>query len=243
MAGENRNEEPSGEHDGGARRRPARPGADSAAGDRRPAGDAGAPVSVPAQRTGPSPAPLSEASPPVPPPPARPPVTPPQASPSAVPSDDPSATGRSGGSRSEAPSVPPVAPRGRDTTGGADDARDPGYGPLEGALSGGRSGEPATDGAGVDGRLLDEAERDRLGQRLHQVLATFVDAPCASVAEADEVLAEVERHLIASLRDRRTALRAGWRPNGDPDGQTPDTEQLRLALRTYREVTERLLRA
>ncbi|MEU6620074.1 hypothetical protein ABZ926_04705 [Streptomyces litmocidini] len=92
------------------------------------------------------------------------------------------------------------------------------------------------------GRLLDDAERDRLGQRLHHALATFVDTPRASVAEAAEVLTEVEQQLIASLRVRRAALRAGWQENGDPNGPGPDTEQLRLTLRTYREVTERLLR-
>ncbi|WP_225801309.1 hypothetical protein [Streptomyces sp. NK15101] len=91
--------------------------------------------------------------------------------------------------------------------------------------------------------MLDDAERDRLGQRLHHALAAFVDTPRDSVAEAAEVLAEAEQQLLASLRDRRAALRAGWQENGDPEGPGPDTEQLRLTLRTYREVTERLLRA
>ncbi|MFB7374038.1 hypothetical protein ACFC0D_29775 [Streptomyces sp. NPDC056222] len=104
--------------------------------------------------------------------------------------------------------------------------------------------EPAADGdGGPAGQLLGDGERDRLGQRLHHALAGFVDSPHDSVAEAAEVLAAAEQQLIASLRDRRAALRAGWQENGDPDGQGPDTEQLRLTLRTYREVTERLLRA
>ncbi|MFF0561581.1 hypothetical protein [Streptomyces sp. NPDC004266] len=175
-------------------------------------------------------------APPVPPPPAPPRASPPQAPLPAVPPDDPSATGRSGGSRPKAPAVPPVAPRGRDTTDRPDDGRGPGYGD-----NGGSEARATAGGAG--GQLLDDAERDRLGQRLHHVLARFVEAPRDSVAEAAEVLDEVEQRLVASLRDRRVALRAGWQENGDPDGPGPDTEQLRLTLRTYREVTERLLRA
>ncbi|WP_123457848.1 hypothetical protein [Streptomyces sp. PanSC19] len=146
--------------------------------------------------------------------------------------------------------MPPAAPRGRDTTDRPNDGRGPGHGDdrgrearASGSSVSGSGREPAVvDGGGVAGRLLDDAERDRLGQRLHHALATFVDTPRASVAEAAEVLTEVEQQLIASLRDRRAALRAGWQENGDPNGPGPDTEQLRLTLRTYREVTERLLR-
>ncbi|WP_405860810.1 hypothetical protein OG361_37305 [Streptomyces sp. NBC_00090] len=192
---------------------------------------------MPAQRTGrpatPPPAPPVSAPPPPTPPPAMPLSQSPQ---SAVPSEDPSATGRSGGSRANAPAVPPAAPRGRDTTDRSDDSHAPGDGH-------GPGGQPTGDGHGPGGQLLGEGERDRLGQRLHHALAGFVDSPHDSVAEAAEVLAEAEQQLIASLRDRRTALRAGWQENGDPDGPGPDTEQLRLTLRTYREVTERLLRA
>ncbi|MFH9725850.1 hypothetical protein ACH4M4_23225 [Streptomyces sp. NPDC017254] len=177
---------------------------------------------------------------------------------SAVPSEDPSATGRSGGSRTHAPAPTPAAPRGRDTTDSpgdghaSGDGRGPGHGGRDqrdvSGVGGPGSGTgtehgPAPDGGGPAGQLLGDDERDLLGQRLHQALAGFVDSPQDSVAEAAEVLAAVEQQLIASLRDRRTALRAGWQENGDPAGPGPDTEQLRLTLRTYREVTERLLRA
>ncbi|WP_434403126.1 hypothetical protein [Streptomyces sp. NBC_01353] len=213
---------------------------------------------MPAQRTG------HPATPPTgPPASASPPPTPPQAMPlsqappSAVPSEDPAATGRSGGSRTNAPAAAPAAPGGRGTTDrsgdghASGDGRSPGHGDRgEHDVSGAggpasRTGHgPAADGdGGPAGQLLGDGERDRLGQRLHHALARFVDSPHDSVAEAAEVLAAAEQQLIASLRDRRTALRAGWQENGDPDGPGPDTEQLRLTLRTYREVTERLLRA
>ncbi len=245
MARENRNEETTGGSDGAERYRsapPTAPGAPGAADGRASVGDGGATASVPAQRAGgptaPPPAPPFGAAPHLPPPPAPPRVTPPQ-TPPAVPSEDPSATGRSGGSRAKAPAVPPAAPRGRDTTDRPDDGRSPGQGDdreREARATGGGAAGPA-------GQLLDDAERDRLGQRLHHALAAFVDTPRDSVAEAAEVLAEAEQQLLASLRDRRAALRAGWQENGDPEGPGPDTEQLRLTLRTYREVTERLLRA
>ncbi|MFD9031049.1 hypothetical protein ACFVZW_07865 [Streptomyces sp. NPDC059567] len=194
------------------------------------------------------------ASPPPTPPPAKPL---PQAPEPARPSEDPGATGRSGGSRTNAPAAPPAAPRGRDTTGrpgdghASGDGRSPDHGDRGeydvngrgGSVSGTGHGPAAGGDGGPAGQLLGDGERDRLGQRLHHALAGFVDSPHDSVAEAAEVLAAAEQQLIASLRDRRTALRAGWQENGDPDGPGPDTEQLRLTLRTYREVTERLLRA
>ncbi|MEU1278976.1 hypothetical protein [Streptomyces sp. NPDC005805] len=121
----------------------------------------------------------------------------------------------------------------------------------EDALPGGHrtTGPEGIDGHGAHGRLpgggqlLDDGDRDRLGERLHHALAGFVDSPRDAVAEAADVLDEAEKRLLASLKERRTALRAGWQRNGDPRDRAADTEQLRLTLRTYREVTERLLGA
>ncbi|MFG2895862.1 hypothetical protein ACGFZH_02210 [Streptomyces zaomyceticus] len=229
-------------------------------------------VAVPAQRSGhrpttPPTAPEAGASPPPvpspppapssPPPPTPPPAAPPQAPRSAVPSGDPVATGRTGGSRTNAPAATPAAPRGRDTTArpGEDRASGDGRGPgpgdrgehdggrMDGGPRSGTGHEPGADGGGPAGQLLDDVDRDLLGRRLHRALAGFVDSPQGAVEEAAEVLAAAEETLIASLRDRRAALRAGWQDNGGPDGPGHDTEQLRLTLRTYREVTERLLRA
>ncbi|MET9434911.1 hypothetical protein [Streptomyces sp. NPDC006551] len=206
---------------------------------------------APAQTTdrpGPSaPATSSSPAPPV----AGTPATPLSASPlSAEPSGDPGATGRNGRSHTEAPAATPAAPRGRQMT---DPLTHDGHTPGSGRESGDDgSGDPYANGArhapGPDGNrplglLLGDADRDRLGQRLHHALAGFVDSPRSSVAEAAEVLDEVEEQLIASLRDRRAALRAGWQGNGDSSDRGVETEQLRLTLRTYREVTEHLLGA
>ncbi|MFF9909154.1 hypothetical protein [Streptomyces sp. NPDC013457] len=261
MSRENRDRRAAGGPEGDARRDTApeaakAPGAAGGAGGPAPTGNGGVPsAAVPAQRTGLPTVPAGGAPPPPPPlpaprtsgtptPPAPPtPPDPPPAMPlskapqSAVPPGDPGATGRSGGSRTNAPAATPAAPRGRDTTDRHGDRRG------VGSATGTGHGAAADADGGPAGQLLGEGERDRLGQRLHHALAGFVDSPQGSVAEAAEVLAEAERELIAALRDRSTALRAGWQENGDPDGPGPDTEQLRLTLRTYREVTERLLRA
>ncbi|MFE5966015.1 hypothetical protein [Streptomyces sp. NPDC056463] len=253
MARENRDRRAAGGAEGDARRdtrrdiapeaakAPGAPGAAGGTGGPVPTGNGGVPSApVPAQRTGDPTVPPVGGPPPPPPlpaprtpaPPAPPPAMPLSKAPqSAVPPGDPGATGRSGGSRRNAPAATPAAPRGRDTT------DRPGDG------SAARTGHGADADGGPAGQLLGEGERDRLGQRLHHALAGFVDSPQGSVAEAAEVLAAAERELIAALRDRSTALRAGWQENGGADGPGPDTEQLRLTLRTYREVTERLLRA
>lgn len=91
---------------------------------------------------------------------------------------------------------------------------------------------PAT--APGSGRLLPPDERDRLEQRLHHAQAGFVDDPLRAVAEAADILDDAGDRLTASLAEHRRALRASTAAD--------DTEELRIALRRYREETERLLR-
>ncbi|MFF7178193.1 hypothetical protein [Streptomyces sp. NPDC008121] len=122
---------------------------------------------------------------------------------------------------------------------------DSGYGTGPAADGGLAQGSDRAHGQGQGGAapepLLDGTDRDRLGRRMHHALAGFVDSPHDAVAEAAEVLDEVEKQLIASLQDRRAALREGWQGKGASGEGGVDTERLRLTLRTYREVTERLL--
>ncbi|WP_247699183.1 MULTISPECIES: hypothetical protein [unclassified Streptomyces] len=97
--------------------------------------------------------------------------------------------------------------------------------------------------AGAAGPLLAPGESDRLGRRLHQAVTGFVDAPRASVEEADRVLEEITARFTDAVAHRRRTLRTSWQEAG-PDGGAPstDTEQLRLALRDYRELADRLMR-
>ncbi|MDX2703508.1 hypothetical protein PV350_11630 [Streptomyces sp. PA03-6a] len=79
---------------------------------------------------------------------------------------------------------------------------------------------------------------DKLQQRLHHAVGGFVDEPRHAVEEADEVLGEATERLVEELRSRRDELRSGWRAGAQDDG---DTERLRVALRGYRDLVDRVL--
>ncbi|MFD8272941.1 hypothetical protein [Streptomyces flaveolus] len=99
----------------------------------------------------------------------------------------------------------------------------------------------AEGAAGTHG-LLPHEECDRLGQRLQHAVAEFVDAPRASVEEADRVLEELAARFTDAVAHRRRTLRTSWQETGEQTRATStDTEQLRLALRDYRELADRLM--
>ncbi|MFE0793232.1 hypothetical protein CJD44_03620 [Streptomyces sp. alain-838] len=111
--------------------------------------------------------------------------------------------------------------------------------------TGARAGTPAgvADAAHGGGALLPHEECDKLGQRLQHAVAGFVDAPRASVEEADRVLEELTARFTDAVAHRRRTLRTSWHDTGPDDRATnTDTEQLRLALRDYRELADRLMR-
>ena len=104
----------------------------------------------------------------------------------------------------------------------------------EGSTAPGRpTGTPGTT-APTSGRLLPQDECDKLDLRLRQAVSGFVDGPRDSVEEADHVVEEIAGRFTEALTRRRRTLRMSWQ-----DGE--DTEQLRLALRDYRNLAERLL--
>ncbi|MDX3580300.1 hypothetical protein OG920_13590 [Streptomyces europaeiscabiei] len=90
--------------------------------------------------------------------------------------------------------------------------------------------------------LLPHDECDKLTSRLHHAVGEFVDEPRSAVEEADHVLEEVTARFTDAMTQRRRTLRTSWQTTADDRASTTDTEQLRLALRDYRELTERLLR-
>lgn len=98
-------------------------------------------------------------------------------------------------------------------------------------------------------RLLGDDTCDRLSAQLRQAVAGFVDRPRDAVEEADLVLHEITERLNDALTERRRTLTRNWKEpaSGDPGkgdaAPATDTEQLRLALRDYRELAERLLGA
>ncbi|GAA3991405.1 hypothetical protein [Streptomyces plumbiresistens] len=97
------------------------------------------------------------------------------------------------------------------------------------------------------GRLLPRDESDKLSSRLQHAVTGFVDAPKSAVEEADHVLEEAAARFTDAVTQRRRTLRNSWQATdgGGTEGKpttSTDTEQLRLALRDYRELAERLLR-
>lgn len=87
-----------------------------------------------------------------------------------------------------------------------------------------------------NGSLLPHDESDKFSLRLQHAVTGFVDEPRSAVEEADHVLEEVATRFTEAVTKRRATLHGSWEAKG-----SNDTEQLRLALRDYRELTERLL--
>ena len=85
--------------------------------------------------------------------------------------------------------------------------------------------------------LLPPAERDKIVLRLGHALNTFADTPLEALEEAESAYDEATARLASALAERRRLLRAGWQEQ-DPETQNAE---LRLALRQYREITQRLL--
>ncbi len=92
------------------------------------------------------------------------------------------------------------------------------------------------------GHLIAQDEREKLARRLHDSLSGFVDAPRHAVEDAASVMDDAAQKITAALTEQRRALRADWHGEGKGGPREADTEDLRLALRSYREMTERLLR-
>jgi hypothetical protein len=94
-------------------------------------------------------------------------------------------------------------------------------------------------------RLLSHDESDKFALSLQHAVTGFVDAPRDSVEEADHVLEEIAERFTDAMTQRRRTLRMSWQSTEagatDKPPATTDTEQLRLALRDYRELAERLL--
>ncbi|MFJ9378810.1 hypothetical protein [Streptomyces sp. NPDC101455] len=107
-----------------------------------------------------------------------------------------------------------------------------------GAASGNGNGRRVPQDA-ENGSLLAHDESDKFSLRLQHAVTGFVDEPRSAVEEADHVLEEVAARFTEAVTKRRATLHGSWESKGT-DG-SDDTEQLRLALRDYRELTERLL--
>lgn len=132
-----------------------------------------------------------------------------------------------------APGAAPVTPpEPAEAPGGAHGTRGPRH--ADGA-------SPSSAAPGPSDTLLPAAEREEFTRRMHQAVKGFVDSPRHSVEEADALFEDVTRRIGAVLAERHRELRGSWH---GPDGRegTAETEELRNALRHYRDAAERLLR-
>jgi hypothetical protein len=84
--------------------------------------------------------------------------------------------------------------------------------------------------------LFEETEAGQFRTQWLNIQSKFVDNPHQSVREADELVANVLKSVTMSFHQRRTSLEKQW--NG---GGNASTEDLRLALKSYRSFFERLL--
>ena len=86
--------------------------------------------------------------------------------------------------------------------------------------------------------LLDESEAEGLRNRWEECQQRFVDEPRASVESADQLVAEVMQKVASQFVATREALEQQW-----GRGDSVSTEDLRQAMRRYRDFFNRLLAA
>ncbi|MFC9281400.1 hypothetical protein [Streptomyces collinus] len=89
--------------------------------------------------------------------------------------------------------------------------------------------------------LLPHEETEHWESELRRTAAGFVDEPRAAVEEADRELEEIAARFSEAVTRRRRTLRMSWQDEEGGQAREADTEQLRLALRDYRELAGRLL--
>ncbi|MEV5143745.1 hypothetical protein AB0L14_04670 [Streptomyces sp. NPDC052727] len=102
---------------------------------------------------------------------------------------------------------------------------------------------PAAPGPSATGApLLPHEETEQWERRLREVVAGFVDEPRQAVEQADRTVEEIAARFTEAVTRRRRTLRTSWEgTEGRGPAAETDTEQLRLALRDYRELAGRLL--
>jgi hypothetical protein len=88
----------------------------------------------------------------------------------------------------------------------------------------------------IDEALFAQEDLSELRSRWDDVQAAFVDDPKDCVQKADSLVAEVVEQLTTGFTEARSRLEAQW-----ARGEEASTEDLRVALKRYREFFQRLL--
>lgn len=90
----------------------------------------------------------------------------------------------------------------------------------------------------ADGLLLEPDAATRYRERWNEVQLRFLDTPRESVQDADQLVGELLEDLTGRFAAQRSALEERW-----SGGDEVTTEDLRVALRRYRDFFSRLLAA
>jgi hypothetical protein len=105
-----------------------------------------------------------------------------------------------------------------------------------GSSTAGTDSSTAGSESSTEESLFAEDELSRLRSRWDDVQAGFVDDPRECVQKADGLVSDVVDQLTAGFSEARSQLESQW-----ARGEEASTEDLRLALKRYREFFERML--
>jgi hypothetical protein len=84
--------------------------------------------------------------------------------------------------------------------------------------------------------LFEKNEAEQFRSEWLEIQSRFVDDPSVSVKDADELVANVIKNITRNFADKRTSLETQWK-----SGDDVSTEDLRVALKSYRSFFDRLL--
>ncbi|MCV7224932.1 hypothetical protein [Mycolicibacterium komossense] len=98
------------------------------------------------------------------------------------------------------------------------------------------NGQPPAHALPTDDALFAERDLSDLRSRWNDVQATFVDDPRECVQKADSLVSDAVEQLTSSFASARSRLEEQW-----SRGEEASTEELRLALKRYRDFFDRLL--
>ena len=143
--------------------------------------------------------------------------------------------------------TPTAAPEGEPSTTPAPESSAPGRAPVsspdqpstadtEAAEKTAQSATTAEAEGSTDRSLFADNDLSGLRSRWDDVQAGFVDDPKDCVQKADALVADVVERLTTGFADVRARLEAQW-----ARGEDASTEDLRQALKRYREFFQRLL--
>lgn len=100
------------------------------------------------------------------------------------------------------------------------------------------SGAPRATNAEEDAaQLFNPAAVERFRVQWQEIQARFIDDPRQAVQGADQLVASVMRSLASTFSDHKHQLESQWQQD------SPETEDLRIALRRYRSFFNQLLNA